>query len=1515
MQRDSVNGVLLPNSKNVNEDGNEITEDRYRGHFLKISYTQLISGHSVFANDRVDVEPDGSFRFFIPLKTELADEQVKVDVYAPDGELLGTKHDSYGSLYASHIDESAADETQPYEIKVNPKSNDVALLDPVVSGHRKIRGRVIDLAAEHSTAGLQVIVMVSDDPGADYDGSTYQPLFSATTDSGGYFFGRIPNVAVQRAFGVIAGLESNPIALPLETGYLPDDLLLVADLSDLPETTFSPTGTPAQPDTDDLVRSGEYSQDIGGTCVNFTVPNRTLEEFSFYHTVRTTEPEIRGLTIGASQTGRIKKELLNLSDEMFTLFGKLNNSFKSLSVVEYAVDESKEKVTAVDTGSGNTVMHLTTNATASESATAAAAMYAAPVYNLKVATGSSMLKLKSSDILEVSKGVNFSSLIKILAEQQRRRDKLNALHRKLAAAYCGKNGVQEAQSYCDSLKAEDALNRDTVASLLGHFREYTGVIKPDTKIVKQFMAHLSDLEALIATPFADAEAIGVVEKNAQKLVIAIDKGIAPTEDQRELLEYLRRLVVELDHAAEATDRGFEPCPPAEAKDTMGILCLIQAFEQTREELKNKAVFSLGEILMIRANYDTFLNSIAAFLNLLDEFHTFYKSGKLFMLSLEDNYFIEHYDTVKNTLVSLKRQIFRAIDRIEKIEHDYITNHPGRRELSVETSIDWDDTPTVYENTTIAHGHILHFKQKWKADGYSLGDLLYSLPLAPCQEKQIAILEWDREESTARMEGQTVTEAMQAGISRDRDISEIMNSSMSENIHASSTNKTGSTSAGIGGGLGGFLSGVTFGLVGGVSHSGASSKSTADQNASRNLSGSTLNRLQDNISQSASAVRSQRNTVVQSVGQHESVRAQTEVIKNNNHCHAMTVQYFEVLKHYALEQELVDVQECLFVPLPMSDFDHAKVLRWSDALRRSLYGRKLQRGIDAIERIESHYANSDFPTGAYCDQPIEEFTGSFSLSFDLTRPYISEIDEAMKTEVYDLTIPFPWFGRKIVISMERDVPLTEAEKDALFEAEYAPDIVRGFIDRMEVTAIADDGTETPLDLDVTLMSHYRKGAPLQVNITSASVHAITRRQIKHLRFGAKTVVTASSKIILRTAYLHYRTKHLSEYIVRNGRVNNDIMNSREVKIDFAEFPFFKFETHTDAALLYTPMNDRETRDPRKEDREAAQQLIAFLNEHLEMSHKVIWAGMDSSRLFGLLDGYIAPNTNGRSVASVVENRIMGIVGNNLILKVVPGERIDPVFRKVPELLEYYRPTTRPDPFRISVPTKGVYAESVMGACNSCEEIDDARHWRFEDVPCGTTPTAINALSTDSRRSDPGNLQVKDLPTNIIAMQTAPSEPDPTGLAAAYTAIAKSDLFKDMTGLAGTQSNALQALQTTSKSVTDLASKAAEIQKQQAMQKDISKTLKTIKQAETDKQIDKTQAQKLTYSALSTMVGESTKKKENLSKQEEVKKAITNASQNKQDITIKQGDESVTITVPKTCTTTTTPTNTNSGSTNP
>ena len=84
-------------------------------------------------------------------------------------------------------------------------------------------------------------------------------------------------------------------------------------------------------------------------------------------------------------------------------------------------------------------------------------------------------------------------------------------------------------------------------------------------------------------------------------------------------------------------------------------------------------------------------------------------------------------------------------------------------------------------------------------------------------------------------------------------------------------------------------------------------------------------------------------------------------------------------------------------------------------------------------------------------------------------------------------------------------------------------------------------------------------------------------------------------------------------------------------------------------------------------------------------------MDPNRRYLLLDGFVAPDAGGRSVASVVENRVIGIVGNSLVMPVVPGLKLDPTYefghdrRRRPASTS--TPPTRAPPMRISVPTTG------------------------------------------------------------------------------------------------------------------------------------------------------------------------------------------------------------------------------------
>ena len=854
---------------------------------------------------------------------------------------------------------------------------------------------------------------------------------------------------------------------------------------------------------------------------------------------------------------------------------------------------------------------------------------------------------------------------------------------------------------------------------------------------------------------------------------------------------------------------------------------------------------------------------------------------------------------KSALIELVRTLDRDLQR-----------KPRRNVLDCDTEVDWDEEPTIYQACTIAHGHVLRFKQQWVSDGYSLGNLLYSLPLAPAQKKQIAIIDWERRDTATRVEATEVSEEFTADLERDRDVVDIVRGSVSENIRAGSSARTSSFagSAGLAGMIGGIFTGGVFGAGGALGIGGGTSKSKSQawQNSSRKTALDSLNQLRDRISQSASSLRSQRSTVVQSVRQGERAVAQSETVANYNHCHSVTIQYFEVLRHLLVRQRLVDVQECLFVPLPMTRFDADKALRWQDTIQRFIRDRRLRRGFEALKTLQLSPAEDGLPDGTYADENLTFIEGDLRLRFQIARPRDKVGDFQNAMEAFDS--PAWDFLSKLGITLNprefyENHLAEEKYKDRAFLRELGEDIARRFVQNLQLVAVLQDDSEKMLPADLTLLSDFVNDRELYVSVRmKGALDPIARAEIKALRIrvnpalifgglGASVLLPGKSRVIVERGRLAYRAGSFAGHLFNDRRVDNDIVG-------------------LDTVYISTPLTAAEMVNPREEAEKLARELLDHLNEHVERYHHLIWWYMSPNRRYMLLDGFIAPNSDGRSVASVVDNELLGLVGNCMVMPVSRGLHLDPTFAQDEDdpvdLFEHYKPTTPVDPMRIALPTKGVYAEAVMGQCNACEKKDETRFWRWEESPIPDSPTAINPLDTGTRFQSPGNLQAKDLPPAIVNFQNVPAAPAPQGFDSAAKILATSELFKDITGLDRNQQNALAALQaafaagdSAMKESSALAQKAGELAMQRAMSRDVDKAMETIKQAKESGLIDEDQAGRLTEQAIGGLVGNSKagKDTEKLSKEEEVKKAIKEGSKSGKDVEVKRGDESVKVSDPR------------------
>ena len=661
------------------------------------------------------------------------------------------------------------------------------------------------------------------------------------------------------------------------------------------------------------------------------------------------------------------------------------------------------------------------------------------------------------------------------------------------------------------------------------------------------------------------------------------------------------------------------------------------------------------------------------------------------------------DTVASAAkLSLHGDLIRYLGRA-------VARDPGRQPLTSDNPIDWDDDPTIYQATTIAHGHLLRFKQEWVADGYSMGNLLYSLPLAPGQKKQTAVIDWERRESATRDEYRASSDSLEALVNRDRDISDIVSGTLTESTRGGSSASTGSFAAGLGiaaiippvGGL--------LGIGGGTS----SADSTAWQDSSRQTSANALNQLRDRTIQSASSVRTQRTSVVSTVSQGERVSATTESVANYNHCHAITVQYFEVLRHLLVRQRLTDVQECLLVPMLMSWFTRDKALRWRNTLVDTVPLR-LRGGFDALERIDANYVGSDLPTGRYADENLESVEGELTIRFQLTRP--ADKDDAFDAAVWNPLLKL--FGFDPADFYDQYLK-NQAFKDRVFLQQLGPRIASTVVQFLQVWAVRTDESAVSLRLDPTLLSTFGNDQALSVTLRmTGALPAVMRSDIKAVTISSRLnlpglpfvidTLPVGSRVIVESGSLRYHTAHLSDALFSDAYIRNDLSAGDDVRIE-------------------TPLNRQELRNPREEDKELARNLLDHLNENIERFHNVLWGRMSDARRYMLLDGFVAPNSGGRSVASVVENELVGIAGNCLVMPVARGFHLDPTYRqdaKNPvDLFEHYQPNMPVEPSRIAIPTRGVYAEAVMGACNSCEVIDETRFWRWSEEPVPDSPTQI------------------------------------------------------------------------------------------------------------------------------------------------------------------------------------------------
>ncbi|MFN0133714.1 MAG: hypothetical protein ACKVW3_14445 [Phycisphaerales bacterium] len=668
----------------------------------------------------------------------------------------------------------------------------------------------------------------------------------------------------------------------------------------------------------------------------------------------------------------------------------------------------------------------------------------------------------------------------------------------------------------------------------------------------------------------------------------------------------------------------------------------------------------------------------------------------------------------------------------------------------------DITPVIdagFGFTTLGLGMLLTFNQSWFMQGVTLGHLLHSMALAAGESTRIAVVDWSRKVNAGQTEQLGETEDLSNDLTRNRSISEVTEAVARESqsgfshTESSSTTKQAGASAGISIG--------PFG--GGASASISKTKTSADSYAtsagSREIGASMLQNVSDRTHQNAHSARTRRASVVREVSQTEHESVSTRVITNYNHMHALTVQYYEVVQVYRTETSLSRCDRVVFVPFRFVDFSNADLLR---RFRGAL--------IDAALTEEIRDALVNFDTLELVPERRAVFPG--------VGGSISEVLAGTRvlTRRVALARIRPEAAGTGTGGTRPGGPIEPPEPP---EAPPTPP-------RPPRPPVIDDVADNLWEHAASRLSAFIKSPVIRRGSQSLFVPSDVR-----LEEGAvqTTVRTIRLVFILRDGT---RVTDLSSSIAFS-EVDRISLQGSDPAADVAATGVLSLSRNgilfpLELPTVTVPKGATETRLIDVRAAGADVNLVQHLNDNRLHYSQEIFRSLDAAVFAGLLSPF-SVTINGQSVplVQVAEPIPLRIVGNALAFKINTDPINDAEWRAFMASRGLTIGQAKVDIVPIS--SGGVFAEAVLGRFNCAEKLDLTRFFNWQDSPIPIQPTEIAAIQTGTRKSEE-NLTPGQFSSPLVSIQQPPALPDPTGLAAAFTAIQNGNIFRDMSGLADT-----------------------------------------------------------------------------------------------------------------------------------
>lgn len=685
--------------------------------------------------------------------------------------------------------------------------------------------------------------------------------------------------------------------------------------------------------------------------------------------------------------------------------------------------------------------------------------------------------------------------------------------------------------------------------------------------------------------------------------------------------------------------------------------------------------------------------------------------------------------------------------------------------------------------TPAIGAIATYAQSWYVQGVTLGQMLHSLALAPGEATRIAVVDWTRRTSTASSESIEESEQLDNATTHARALSEVQNAVANEMQSggsmatgwSKSTSKGSGYAGSVGGGVAGMFSSGVAGVLGfGFGGSKSSQESETESRAtsaswsvgSRSVMAGMSQRVNDRTEQHATSVRNRRASAVREVSQSEHEQVSTRIVANYNHMHALTIQYYEVVQVYRVAVRLHQIVRALFVPFETLDFSSTDAMERVARFRSALLGAALTRR--AAELLLDDRGRVEIRSAVRVPSAINVGTlADVRVVASLARMATDAATHTAGTS-----------GSGAVADPVRGATGTGGPA-------AAPVVPR-------LWSVRAGPIEEILPGDAKLLSIAFEDAGIdRVRVDQAGVPAES----------STFVVPSSTDQIDFTNTIHLRSIQ-SIHIARDP--NGALQGSMIIR--------YESEGHPSSAVVPLSLVEGERMQKvayfNADTANRQAELLAHLQANRGHYTRAVLSSLDSASLVQLLAGL---SWQGKPIADQVEPTPVAIAGNYLVLRapVDPGEPSGfAANQSWHDLLDDRGIDTRHENSRmVPIPTAGVFAEAVLGRSNAAEKLDITRFWNWQDSPIPFAPPEISPVSTGTRGTTE-DLRPGALGAPVVNLMTPTALPEAAGLSAVLGAVASGSMFRDMSGLAGTQATAQAASAGTLAAATEAGRIASE-----------------------------------------------------------------------------------------------------------